>query len=498
MLVSKEEYTYTLYSRVLSTLEQSRDISNIEYTAQELNAFRKLIIQPKRTLQIICSIFCFASLNKHGSIASNPFKSNIKTFYKLKHSKDLYKDFENVREYITSLKSLKELEHDRNGLIHCIANILWRYSEVKAGIEGAAMQYLIDVGYNISSKNGSGSTPLREAASNGNHETVEVLLKQPNIDPNEGKPILCAAPYYSEVVKKLLQHPKINIDVVGKDGNTAINLAAAACNAQTVELLIKAGANTNIQNIHGIAPLHTIICWDERRYEIRRDNALKIIEMLLRYEKTNHNVKSKHGYTALHFAIQKTSSHTLQFVKQVMNREWSKIDINAQANCGSTALHLMVSRYRFIKYNVDAPVTEFLFENEEIELNMRDKKGRTPLHLAAKHDIRYMVRFLIKHQAVDITLVDYKGRTALQVAIITHHYCVAKILLSLHAEAIQGVDIPTFLQDQVFKALGVYNAEVVNQILKCTYNTLSGAVQTIYTDLEMQPNQQYIGEFAYY
>src|SRR5690606_10363776 len=82
--------------------------------------------------------------------------------------------------------------------------------------------------------------------------------------------------------------------------------------------------------------------------------------------------------------------------------------INSQDFSGSTALHLAI---RYHKENVE----EFLLSLEDINVNIVDKKGRTPLHFACYEASLNSVKSLLKLN-IEINAIDNKGNSALHYA----------------------------------------------------------------------------------
>ena len=124
----------------------------------------------------------------------------------------------------------------------------------------AALQLLLDRGADASVSNDGGQTPLSVAASVGNKEGVEVLLKQPNIainqaDQTKKTPLMYAAEdNQTQCVKLLLAHGPA-LEIKDTKGRTALSLAAIKGNKIPAKLLLKAGALVNTQDTKGNTPL---------------------------------------------------------------------------------------------------------------------------------------------------------------------------------------------------------------------------------------------------
>jgi len=124
----------------------------------------------------------------------------------------------------------------------------------------AALQLLLDRGADVNFPNEEGRTPLSIAASKGNKDGLEILLKQPNIainqmDKTNKTPLMYAAQdNQTQCVKLLLEH-KPALEMKDTEGRTALSLATIKGNKIPAKLLLKAGALVNTQDTKGNTPL---------------------------------------------------------------------------------------------------------------------------------------------------------------------------------------------------------------------------------------------------
>ena len=102
-------------------------------------------------------------------------------------------------------------------------------------------------------------TALLEAASAGDTETVETLLKHGaniNAQDNDGGTALiwAAVNGHTKTVETLLKHGA-DINAQDNEGVTALMHAASAGDTKTVKILLKHGANINVQDNEGYTAL---------------------------------------------------------------------------------------------------------------------------------------------------------------------------------------------------------------------------------------------------
>ena len=86
------------------------------------------------------------------------------------------------------------------------------------------------------------------------------------------------------------------------------------------------------------------------------------------------------------------------------------INVNARDGRQRTPLHIASKK----NYHEAVPV---LFERSEIDVNARDDEQRTPLHLASYWNAHEVVALLLERSDVDVTALDSDGKTSLDLAL---------------------------------------------------------------------------------
>lgn len=166
-----------------------------------------------------------------------------------------------------------------------------------------------------------------------------------------------------------------------------------------------------------------------------------IVKILLEYQNIDINIQNDDGSTALHLACWKgqTASSCNSFLGYFLNMSsiceedytevvktllaFPNIDVNIQDEDGKTPLHVACLRYCFP--NDTQEVVKALLANADINVNIQDKWGYTALHYACEvldiHDINgnpnnALVKELLAHPFIDVNLGDQEGKRPLDIA----------------------------------------------------------------------------------
>lgn len=227
-----------------------------------------------------------------------------------------------------------------------------------------ASKLLIEKGADVTAKNNSGATPLYYAAFGGNRELLKYLISQ-GADKNDlelknayGRTPLCAIARdggNAEVIKALIDLGA-NPDAADYSGKTPIMLAAWRRNEDVVNVLLKAGADLQINTPNG--------------------------EELLTY-----------------------SARGMENLFQTMAE--NKASLNILTNEGRTLLHSAAA-------GGSIKIIKILFE-KGFNVNQKDKFGWTPLHIAAEQGQRENISFLLAKGA-DINARNQLGETSYNIA----------------------------------------------------------------------------------
>jgi ankyrin repeat protein len=220
----------------------------------------------------------------------------------------------------------------------------------------------------------------------------------------------------------LLEH---RADVNQSDwfGSTPLNVAAGRNDAQTVQILLDAGAQPEARNADGRTPLLAAV----------KDDAVASAETLLEFG-ANANGADGTGNTPLLIAVGKGYPEGLALTRLLISRG---ADLNARNKGGTTAL---IAAAAFVYREPWGVASEGIFQellSRGVDANASNDHGTTPLIAsagAAGHDSPVFLELLLKAHA-DINATDADGKTALMAAAQSGHVERVRFLLSHGARA---------------------------------------------------------------
>ena len=310
------------------------------------------------------------------------------------------------------------------------------------GSEGL-VSLLIERGAYVDSLDNYAKTPLFSAISYGDEKVCKLLLKagaRIDLVENYGESLLIMAVYHSfsrKTIKLFLDHG-VQVNYQDPTGQTPL---FKATELEIVELLIKAGAKTDIRDNHGKTLLHHAAGIDNEDNEAIIQTYLDlgvqvnsqdhdgrtpifqaaewknpaVIEVLLKAG-ARTDIVDVNGETLLHhaaFAANKSGA-----------KIWKVLDLGVQVN--SQDHHGQTPIFRAIKWN-DLEHIDILLK-AGARADIVDFKGKTPLHRAATSHIAALAQ-KIMDQGVQVNSQDLRGQTALFIAARCGSHAVVKVLL---------------------------------------------------------------------
>lgn len=350
------------------------------------------------------------------------------------------------------LKNVDLNRFNQDGLTPLHLAILHRHQGI--------IDMLIDRGSNVNLTTPDGDNALLLMLENSYDKESIFALLDTNINTNARNnwgdtPLLVAVDkdYDTDVVARMIQsHSDINVR--NNSGNTPLHLAVRNDNRETIELLLKKGANIHAVNNDLVTPYTAglergfeYVSWLSGMIDLKsRDNAgntllhlalmkgsnVDIVKLLL-VKGTPFNQKNIDGDIPLHIAIRNRMEEAskllidtdsdlfvenkkgetpivLALATQWGDPTWLAQDkfLKARDAAGNTPLHFAV------QYNLTAAAVNLI--QLKAETNEKNHLGRTPLHVAIIYNNKEMLDLLLSN-GVDGSVRDNAGNSA-------YHYVV--------------------------------------------------------------------------
>ncbi|XP_075590388.1 death-associated protein kinase dapk-1-like isoform X3 [Dermatophagoides farinae] len=274
-------------------------------------------------------------------------------------------------------------------------------------------KFLCKIDANINVVDDQGDTVVHWSARQNHSNIIRYVYEQTAsiemLNKNNETPLHVAARYgHVEAVEQLCKCGA-NINAIDEHGETAILIAVWHGFPKIVHILGEIGADTNIMNKEEESALH--VASARGHYECVR---------CLLDAGANANLRNKNSYTPLHLALKRQH----QMVAMLLLKAGA--DYELPDDNGERAIHY-AARYNLVS------IGQWLCQMNRCQVNVPNKHGLYPLHIAAKSGHIEIVRTLCLAGSV----VDQKDKDSIipQIcAIAQSHNDIADLLTRLRNE----------------------------------------------------------------
>ena len=250
-----------------------------------------------------------------------------------------------------------------------------------------------------------GNLPLLLAFKSGNQTIMSLLISKmySQRDKNDNTPLHLATMIENVPLLQLIAKSKCDATAVNNDGDTALHIACKTGNPKLIKVVFNLNSDAQmISNMNGDTPIH-IAC--------RLGNKL-LLDMLQKSDMYRREFRS-----LIHVACEKDHTHIVTILLDM------DVDINIKDKNGDTPLHV-ACREGHIN-------TCVLLLSNKCDINIKNANGNTPLHLTCQSGALEICEQLLKRHS-DINIKNNNGDTPLLVA---GKYCDFEIIQKLLSEA---------------------------------------------------------------
>ncbi|GBP48730.1 Ankyrin repeat and SOCS box protein 3 [Eumeta japonica] len=222
-----------------------------------------------------------------------------------------------------------------------------------------------------------GWTCLHEAAANDSYESLELIIKHPNIrvtdETFEGHTALylaCIKRASIRTIKLLLETVDEIANIVSIEMVSPLHIASGQGRIDVIQMLLDYGAYVDVQDFDGDTPLH------DAAFKSRSEVVNLLLHAGAQPEKRNEK-----GYTPLHLAC------FAGCIEAVIELFPFVTDVDLQAGNGETALMLATQRG-------SQTIVEYLIQNKA-DPHITNVDGDLPLNIALVHGHSDIFRILL-------------------------------------------------------------------------------------------------------
>ena len=259
-------------------------------------------------------------------------------------------------------------------------------------------------------------TPLHIAVLAGQVEVSQLLIEHSiNLDIRDidNWTLLHMAAYkglfeVSQILLERYETIKACLNMQNKKGRTALHLASRYHHFSIVRLLLKFGADVQVQDHYNMTPLHLAILGTLDPIEDGRTSA---ITQLLVAHGASVDIWNKSNWTPLHFAslreVPSTMASLLKF----------GADVDSRNDDNMTPLHLLLKNQWPSKGEDRMVSCARLLLEHGASVHAQNKTGQTALHIASQSHITQIVPLLLLKLGADVNAKDNDNMTPLHLVL---------------------------------------------------------------------------------
>ncbi|XP_030843500.1 E3 ubiquitin-protein ligase MIB2 [Strongylocentrotus purpuratus] len=241
-----------------------------------------------------------------------------------------------------------------------------------------------------------GKTALHKAAAQGHLEVVQALLESGAeidiTDDDENTPLHYSVEGDEPAITKYLIGKGADINRGNDKGRRPIHRAAYKGFVDCTRVLINHGCDINVQDSEKDTPLHEAII----------NSRVDVIELLVKVPDLDVTLVNKRGFPALQFAAVQDKLEPAELIAKSFPQSIAYVKHD-----GFTILHICA-----VNGHVEVMKVVMAIKDHGLDVNAKNVKADTALHLAAYKGYSHSIEFLVS-QGADINLHGEHDHTAL-------------------------------------------------------------------------------------
>jgi ankyrin repeat protein len=216
-----------------------------------------------------------------------------------------------------------------------------------------------------------------------------------------------ALQFLSSNKSRLLSFDGIYLRGVNKTGDSALHLALYGEKWDVAENILSEfkDYDVNVTNSLGCLPLYLSLGYSPFDLPVQFEFKMALMKKIL--SRTNSENVNKHinryGDSALHYAI---TNQSKTVVEELLKHK--DVDMNSKNKRNCTSLHL-ASKWKEIPVDLFKKILK-----KSTYVNAQDEDGNTALHVAVLNESKTAIKELLKRTDVDVNVRCIDNRTALQ------------------------------------------------------------------------------------
>ena len=326
-------------------------------------------------------------------------------------------------QYFVKLGS--DINHRANDGENCLL------SAAKRGRFGLCKTFIENHNFDVHTVDYQGQSSLHFSARNGHHQLFQYLFQMGADIYQKTKNgsnclLLAAQEGYGDLCKTLIEEYNFDVNVVNNNGKNPLHYCAENFNYVLFQYFLKLGNDIYQKTKHGQNCLHIA----------SRNGDEKLCKFLVESYNFDPQMSDYNDKIPLHYCVERGHFTLFKYFLKIGS------DIHLKTKLGENCLHLaakggymdlckwLVKRYNFSVNERDmsgATPLHYCVSSGHFELftyfievgsdsNLETNSGQNCLHFAARYGDERLCKTLVETHNLDINMSDYNGKTPL-------HYC---------------------------------------------------------------------------